>query len=49
MKVVFFYVLVLFHISIVLNENIHNKTKIGKMNFVIDPTNDQYRFLTVNS
>ena len=41
------YLLVLFHISIVLNENINNKTKIGKMNFEIDPTNDQYRFLTV--
>ena len=47
MEDIFFYVLVLFHISIVLNENINNKTEIGKMNFEIDPTNDQYRFLTV--
>ena len=43
MEDIFFYVLVLFHISIVLNENINNKTEIGKMNFEIDPiTNDQY-------
>ena len=30
MEDVFFYVLVLFHISIVLNENINNKTQINE-------------------